>query len=329
MKFFVPMLFVALFLPMGAFGQAGEEGDGASEAESSTEAAAPVGKPPPWLFLREQFAVTFWKLGVGLDVRAQFRVPLHRSPSVLFQTTYFGIGARFRASPAFVDIGPRISIAPVEIFELEVTPYYRLTWPGSSGLLPYADPTESRLYDIRGDRHDGEQGFDKDQTGARTGHTLAIEAAATLKLKVGPIIILDTFTLDAMKFILPNDWPDGGAYLYEALWDRILDTGGDIVFDNSGVVAGEILPGGEKPRLILGALVNYKWTQVSKDKTLRAGFVGIYKPSPKPAWPTFVLQVLPYFIDNDRSVINGEIRAPYVAVVAIWAQKVSEGKLIK
>jgi hypothetical protein len=302
-----------------------EAGDG-DEGQAVTEDLAPAAADPsaePHLSLRETAALSFWKLGLLGDLQVQARTPLKRSSSALFQSTYAGAGGRLRVSPVFVQVGPMVAIEPIGVFELQATAFYGFGWPSSSGLLPYADPAESRLYPVRGDRHNGRGGFEEALHLARVGHYLGAEAAATLKAKVGPVIVMNTFTVAYFRFLALADWPEGQDFVYEPLWDRIVHRQEDLLLVNASTVGVEILPGGDRPRLIVGANADYRWTLVSEDRSLRAGVVGIYKPRPAPAWPTFILFVSPYFIDNDRSVFDGAMRAPYVAVAAIWAQKMA------
>ena len=72
----------------------------------------------PSIYGRQALAVAGWPTGLLSNTIVEVRTPLHRSESVLFQTTSAGLGAQVLATPAFVSVGPRLSLAPIEVFDV-------------------------------------------------------------------------------------------------------------------------------------------------------------------------------------------------------------------
>lgn len=269
---------------------------------AAQDADEPV--PESWLHLRQMVGVAGWPSGLISDTRLQHRLPLHRSKSIVFQDTWVGFGARARVTPAFADVGPRISIAPIDVFDVELQVAYTSYWPTSSGLLPYDRISESTRDFDRGDRHRAPA------TRAKWGSAFTASAAPTLKAKVGPIIVLDGWKFDYFHIRTPNL---DSRFVYEPFYDRLLARE-DVVIDHQGALLYEVFDGKRQPRtLMAGALFKHQWVHVSRDSTMQLGAVVMFKPSRSSAWPTFAGQALVYLQDEDR--VGGP---PYMALASIW-----------
>jgi len=292
-------------LPVGP----GYEDHGQQAARATQHGDVIVGevdRPGPWIFLREQVAVAGWPGGLISDTRFQLRAPMYRSDSIVFQDTYAGVGAKLAVTPAFVEVGPRLSLAPIDVFDVDVQVSWIGYWPSSSGLLPYGDPGESTRDLDREDR------FQDPALRAESSHAFMASAAPTIKLKIGPIIAFDAWTIAYYKIQQPEgiDSP----YVYEAYWDRVI-AWEDVVIEHQPALLGEILDGQGKPKLWVGATMRDRMTAVSKDRSIAVGGLIMFKPSVKEGWPTFVAQVLPYVKDPDR--VGGP---PSMALALVWGK---------
>ena len=100
---------------------------------------------PSW-WLRQSVGGGLFPEGALLDTRGQYRVPLHRSASRVFKDTYAGAGLRVAFSPINAEVGPRLSISPIDVFDLEVQASYLgyYSW-GGRGLLPFDAPSGKAL----------------------------------------------------------------------------------------------------------------------------------------------------------------------------------------
>ncbi len=263
-------------------------------------ASAFAADTPSW-WLRQSVGGQLFPEGAQSDTRAQYRVPLHRSESRLFQTTYAGAGLRAVFTPVNAEVGPRLSIAPIDVFELELQASYLgyYSW-GGRGLLPFST-TEGKGSDEREARE--AEGF--------MASGLQLAATPTVKLKFGPVVVFDSATFSALH--LEN--PDGldAPYVYEPNRDLVV-AWDDVLIENQGGVLVELLPGGDKPLLRVGATARYRAALVSGDESTAVGGIVSFKPGTTPAVPTINVLALAYVADADRvgTVPNLQASATWV-----------------
>lgn len=274
--------------------------------EAPAAADEPVEIPGPWLYVREMVALAGWPGGLISDTRLQFRAPMFRSKSIVFQDTHAGAGVRFAATPAFVEIGPRFSLAPIDIFDIEMAVGYVFFWPSSSGLIPYDDVDDPKRDQER------EVIFESDVE-VPAGHAFHAMVAPTIKLKVGPIIVLDAWTFHYYRIVEFGDEVDSN-FVYEPYTDRMLDREQDLVIEHQAVVLGEFLDGQHKPLLRIGATFRDTMTIAARDRSMNVGGLMMFKPGYKRGWPTIVLQVLPYIKDHQRL---GHV--PNIQFALVWS----------
>lgn len=263
---------------------------------TSLAAAEPVDtsgpeRPSPWTHIQQRVALAGWPAGLLGETLIQPRVSLHRAESMVLNETYAGAGGRLRITPAFVDVGPRLSLAPFDFFDVNAQGSFLYYWPSSSGLLPYDDITESTRDLDREDRW-------KDPATAPKGSwAFALTVDPTLKLKFGPVIAFSGWTF-AWYWI---DQPDGidSNLVYEPYFDRLIEWN-DLVVEHQAAVIVELFDGDAKPLLWLGATYRQHWAIGSKDASINVGGLFAVRPSYRRGWPLIIGQVLPYVKDPDR-----------------------------
>ncbi len=255
---------------------------------------------PSW-WLRQSVGGGLFPEGALLDTRGQYRVPLHRSASRVFKDTYAGAGLRVAFSPINAEVGPRLSISPIDVFDLEVQASYLgyYSW-GGRGLLPFDAPS-GKDTDARKARE--AEGF--------SASGLLVAATPTIKLKFGPIVVFDACTFTALH--LENPLGLASPYLYEPTRDLVV-AWDDVLVENQGGVLYEVLPGGQKPLLRIGATVRDRMALGSGDRSLVAGGIVSFKPGTTPAVPTINVLALFYLIDADRVGT-----APNLQAAATWS----------
>lgn len=248
------------------------------------------------LWAKQLVGVGAFPLGALSDTRVQARRPGHRSDSILFRDTYYGAGARLQVSPAFVDVGPRISIAPVDVFDLDL----QGSWTGYAG--PYSPlpmtGTAGSLESLRNER-----------SGEGTAmHKLELAASPTFKAKVGPIVAFESTTVAYVHAFRSGTTP----FWYEPYRDLVL-ADRDVSVETQGAVLYEVLPGGDRPKLWLGGTARHRAALESGDRQSNAGGLVVCRPGTAPSMPTFVAQVLPWVATPER-----QGTAPAVNVAASW-----------
>lgn len=253
----------------------------------------------PSVWVRQSLAVAGWPSGALSNTIAEARVPLHRSESVLFQSTYAGLGAQVMVSPAFVTVGPRLSLAPVDVFDLNLKAAHGWYFGNGLGLMPF-DTLGGTLESDRDARRD-------EAIGSRMW---VFSAEPTLKAKLGPLVAFDAWTVDVLRIERPAgvDAP----YTYEPYRDLVV-AWDDVALEHHAGLLYEVLPGGERPMLRLGPTFRDRFTTTSKDRSAALGLLVAAKPAPHPAVPTLVGFATWYILDEDR---EGPI--PFLAAQARW-----------
>jgi len=253
----------------------------------------------PSLWAREGLAVAGWPTGALSNTIAELRTPLHRSESAVFQATYAGIGAQVLASPAFVAVGPRVSFAPLDVFDVNLKVARGWYFGGGLGLMPF-DGLEGTLGTARDARAD--EGF--------ASQMWVFSAEPTLKAKVWKLVVFDAWTFDYLRL----DRPTGvtAPYSYEPYRDLVIAFD-EVSFEQQAGLLFEALPGGDKPSLRFGPTYRDRWTLNSKDRSATLGVLVAARPGGKPVVPTLVGMALWYVVDNDRLG-----PAPMLAAQARW-----------
>jgi len=255
----------------------------------------------PYLWIKPSVGLGYAQLGLLGVTQAQARAPMLRTESIVFQNTFAGAGARLRIAPAFVDIGPQFTLAPIDVFELTVNGGFVGTWKSNAGLLPY-DQLSGTLEADRTAREDT----------AVAGGFLYGSAAPVFKIKLGPVI---AFTkADFTVFHLLDQEDHSGTYWYEASRDFLL-LPTDVMVESTTGILGEILDAGEKTtvKLRAGAMLRHRQAFGSKDISTAVGGVVTVKPGRKEGWPTILLAVLGYVRDADRA-----LKAPNIQIQVAW-----------
>ncbi|MSP54882.1 MAG: hypothetical protein EXR69_04655 [Myxococcales bacterium] len=242
----------------------------------------------PWLFTRVAIAGGLFPDGAQLDARVQARMPLYTTQSFLLADNYAGIGLRATVTPAFLTVGPRLSIAPVAFFDIDVSANVQRYFRTPFGPLPFDQIDSGKAGDARN---------------ARAGESFAatsMMAAAepTLKVQAGPIVAFDAWVLELRHTPRPAD--QSAPFVYEPFWDLVV-AWDDLIIEQQGAVLAMIWKGDEgAKKLWIGATARHHWAVQSTDASLVVG--GVLLASPGKSFlggPQLVLQVLPYVLDDD------------------------------
>lgn len=245
--------------------------------------------PAPWLYLRARVGLQFFPLGVMGEGMVVPQAALHRADSLVFQRTYIGGGAYVRATPSFLDVGPRFSISPIDVFEFHAMGIATLHWPSTNGRVPF-DAIARKTYDDRQVHPHADYG---------TVLTLGVRLSPVLKLKLGPVIAVYGATLNYHHMLLdPSVASD--QLIYDPALDLLIHRE-DWTFEQQAAVLVQVLDGVSTPtRLRLGATVRQRLSIGTGDESLNLGFLGMFKPGRKPAFPDILVVVTPYLRDTDR-----------------------------
>lgn len=258
--------------------------------------------PAPWLHLRARAGFQFFPIGVMAEGMAVPSAALHRADSLVFQRTYIGMGAYLRATPSFLDIGPRFSVSPIDIFEFHAMGILTVHWPSANGRVPF-DTIASKTYDDR-------QVHPHEDYGVVL--TVGTRLSPVLKLKLGPVIAVYGATLSYHHLLLdPSVAAD--QLIYDPALDLLIQRR-SWTFEQQAALLVQLLDGeSTKARLRLGATVRQRLAIESGDESLNLGFIGMFKPGRAPVFPDLLLVVTPYLRDTDR--VMGP---PWMFVGATW-----------
>ena len=240
----------------------------------------------PGLWFSESVGASGWPAGVLSTTAAEVRTPLFRSDSIVFQDTQAGAGAQVLVSPAFVLVGPRVTLAPIDVFDVTLRATWGWYFDGGLGFLPYQGVTGT--LDLQRDAR-------KDEGFASTALTLG--ADPTLKLKLWRIIGLDAWSFSNFR-VTPVPGLDA-PYVYEPLTDVVI-AWNDTLVEQQAVLLFEGIDGVDRPLLLVGATEKNRWTLVSKDRSMLVGAIAVARPGTKPVVPTIAAMVLWYVDDFDR-----------------------------
>lgn len=241
----------------------------------------------PWLWTHAALGGGAFPSGAQLDLRASARAPLYATDSFLLADNYAGAGVRAAITPAYVTGGPRLSVAPVAFFDMDVSGSVVRYFHTPFGPLPF-DQVASGKPDAARDTRSGESFAD-------TAFTAAAEP--TLKAQVGPVVAFDAWTVELRHTnrVEGVDTP----FVYEPYWDLVI-AWDDVVIEQQGAVLGMIWKGdGIDRKLWIGATVRHHWAVESTDASLVVGGVLLARIGNHVlGGPQLIVQVLPYVLDD-------------------------------
>jgi hypothetical protein len=256
----------------------------------------------PSLWARQMVGGGGWPSGLITDTRAQVRAPLYRSDSIVFQETFAGAGARIAASPAFFEVGPRLSIAPIDVFDVDVQASWHQYFDNDYGVRP--------MKGLTGTKEEDREASEYDAFGTTA---LSLTVAPTLKAKVGPIVAFDSWTIQGFALNDPPELEHG--LVYHPFWDLVIEPT-DVILEHQAAALVTVLPGDDGPLLWVGPTFRDRWAQRSHDHSMVLGAFVRARPGREDqrAIPNVMLMVLPYLVDADLA--GGP---PNVQLAAIWS----------
>ena len=257
----------------------------------------------PGIYVRQAVGTGGWPTGLMSETRVQYRAPLKRvDDSLMLNDTYVGAGAMVRVTPAFSEFGPRVSFAPVDIFDVDLQASRLQYYSGRYGLMPF-DAISGKTGAERGERADNGDGV------SSGGWSFTV--SPTAKIKVGPVIAFSSWNIAHVML----DTPEGvtAAYTYEPLRDMVVSWN-DTTFDHeAGALYAVVDPEDDGGLFYMGVLARDRFQTVSPDRHTSVGPILVMRPSTAPAVPKMVLRSMFYVTESDR--VGG---APNTQLAAIW-----------
>jgi hypothetical protein len=191
-------------------------------------------------------AASYWPLGLRVDTSPGVKVPLwNQEGSVLFGDTALTVECLCQFTPSYVRVGPKVTFSPIAVLDLSahytVSPYFGTF----TSLIAFDDP------DIIWS--DAVLNAETDAGNRGTGMARRWGTSATLKAKVGPVIVAGNGELRGWSFTTSDNVV--GEYIYEPETDLLL-TRTDTTLSTTGVLLYEKV--------------------LSEDKTMRAGVMDSY-----------------------------------------------------
>lgn len=265
-----------------------------------------------WYF-RHQLAASYWPLGLRYANTSQYRFSLwDQEGSTLFDKTYLGAGLYSELTPAYIRVGPRLSFAPIAIFDMNleaVGSYYFGTFSGITDFdtvdFPYlnVDAFEAQKEDRRS-----------------AGMGVRLSLAPTLKARVKDIVVAIPFEVQHFVMRPPDD--STGPFFYEPQADVIMKFQDTIM--SAGVVAFYAITDDTKedPRFYwAGARADYQKVLGTGDTSAKAGPMVVFHPGTGKYVPTIVVFSEVYLdeqLEGGRPGQTYPAFPPYTAFALIW-----------
>lgn len=183
---------------------------------------------------------------------------------VLYSGTYRQVGIDANLSPAFLELGPSLEWKPINLFVYSVGYNALYFW----GILDYPLSFDSRRSPYGDNVIDARDADDDDTNDEGTGLAHRLYLAQTAQLQVGKIIVQNKLT-GFLHFFPGFDGP----YVRERMYDRLLDTDGDLMVVNLAAVLYEAWNGPGDARLLVGGFHEFVWSQQQRANRHRAGMV--------------------------------------------------------
>ena len=258
----------------------------------------------PGLWTRQAVGTSGWPAGLISDTRMQYRAPLARKEgSWMLNETYAGVGGMARITPAFVEFGPRLSIAPVDVFDLDLQASRLQYFNPGLGLMPFESSSEGgKLDGTRSDRAANGEGV------ASGGWSFT--ATPTFKLQLGPIVAFDTWNISFLALDKPDNTSED--FVYEPYRDQVV-AWNDVSIEHQAALLYTVLPGDDGPMFWVGGTVRDRFNHTSDDRSTAAGALIVAKPGTSATVPKIVGQAMFYVKDQDRV---GTV--PNLQLLAAW-----------
>lgn len=242
----------------------------------------------PGVYYRQQIGFGGWPTGLMEESRVQWRAPLARKDgSLMLNDTYAGAGVLVRASPAFVEVGPRLSVQPVDIFELELQ-FSRLQFFSKEYALMGFTEARGKLGSERTARAEDGDGV--------VGGGWSFTASPTIKLKVGPIIAFDSWTVSVFRIDQVAPEP----YTYEP-WNDLVMAWEDETFEHGAAVLYTAVDSEDDGFTFwIGPWFRDRFTARGPDRSTTLGPAIITHPGRGRFVPTILGRSMFYLIDGDR-----------------------------
>ncbi len=256
----------------------------------------------PGVYYRQSIGFGGWPTGLMEETRLQYRAPLIRKDgSLMLNDTYAGAGVMVRATPAFTELGPRLSISPVDIFELELQAS-RLQYYSKTYALMGFDRAKNKLGSQRTERAEAGDGV--------TGGGWSFTASPTLKLRGGPIILVDTWSIRVSRIDQASPEP----YTYDP-WTDLVIAWNETTFEHEAATLFTAIDSDDGGGTFwVGAWFRDRFTVVSPDRSITLGPVIITRPGRGRFVPTILGRSMFYLRDVDR--VPG---IPNLQAALIWS----------
>lgn len=257
----------------------------------------------PGIYVRQTIGLAGWPTGAISDTRVQMRTPLTRQEgSLVFNSTYAGAGVAARVSPAVAEVGPSLSIQPIDVFDLNLQASRVQYYSTRFGLMPFESP-DGKIMSARLERAAEGDGV------TSGGWTFA--ANPTVKLKLGPVIAFSSWTVAYTTLDQPEDVT--APYTYEPLRDMVVAWTDTTVDHEAGALYAAVDSDDGGKIVYFGVLARDRFQVVSPDRHTTLGPLLVVKPGEGTGVPRMVARSMFYLTEADRVG-----RMPNIQLAAIW-----------
>ncbi len=243
-----------------------------STALAGRAQAAP--RPESELALESELIGTYNRLGALLTLNLRYRLRMYESESAAFEDNFVGVSFFSQSSPAFSQNGLVVELAPASFLRLRGG-YQLVTYFGILGSMHAYDDCQAPL--STSDR-DSRCDFDYPITPLGSGESdrgNRAWASAQLRLKVGPVALIDTANVERWWF--REGWDSGANdYWYNEL-HLLPQLREDTAVLNSVSLVYEVIPerGPSDLNLMVGLSERLAWAQGTDYMMHRMGVLAL------------------------------------------------------
>lgn len=248
--------------------------------------------------LKVDIAASYWDEGAKVAAYPGVQARLWgEDGSLLFGDTFLRLDAVASVTPSYARLGPRVTFSPIAIFETSGWVLPSVYFGTFSSIKGFDDPDAIYTDEL----------LDTLPRGAGWGTVYGGDA--TLRAKVGPIVVASWGTLQGWSF--KADDKVSGAYWWEPESELLMGFS-DLTWGVNAVLLYELMLDEEIGRkLYLGGTWNRSEAVETGDMYQRAGFLGNFALNEQ--WG-FLLTVQAYIDDR----VYTEPLPPYIGLRARW-----------
>ncbi len=227
-----------------------------------------------------------WRAGLNLNTRHGIYIPMfEKEDSVLFQGTGLKLQGDSSITPAYLRAGGRVTFSPLAILDLTGYGQYDAYFGNLQTIVDYDSASDNYGSNADIATYIEETGRQSSGSGWHSG------GAVTLKVKVGPMIVLSNTDLSYWNINSETAHVD---WFFDREIDVMMKFEGDTLLEENALVMYEKALGNDK-NVRIGSITTYRHSFTADDTMFRSGLIAMYN---LPSGLSHTVIVQPYLEDR-------------------------------